>query len=310
MYQGEKEEYTVRKPVLFLLCAASLLAGCDARRGVVSGDGTSLLPADSAKNISAQGGAQASAVQATARPSCEPKESYALWKEAPHFIIYCLEQDKGCLDDLASGLEAAYAKVTSDLDCPLDYKVPVTVCPDIKTLHSAIGYAGGTGQDDYISAGTIGKNIYLVSPLNPGPVRTYEHMVRSSTMHEFTHVVINAITNSSTWPTDVPRWLNEGVASYEGGPPMPMEILKQQVANRVNQNRLPTFDNLASYGQDFITTGGYFFTLPAGSFFIETYGFVKVKQLILSPDDYQGIFGKSEQDLWDEWAEYVKANYT
>ena len=300
----------MRKPVLFLLCAASLLAGCDARRGVVSGDGTSLPSIASAMNSSAQSSAQASTAHATAQQVGETEKSYSLSKETANFKIYCKEQDMGCLDDLASGLEAAYAKVTSDLDCPLDYKVPVTVCPDIKTLHTAIGYTEGTGQDDYISAGTIGKNIYLVSPLNPGPVRTYEHMVRSSTMHEFTHVVINAITNSSTWPTDVPRWLNEGVASYEGGPPMPMEILKQQVANRVRQNRLPTFENLASYGQDFITTGGYFFTLPAGSFFIETYGFVKVKQLILSPDDYQGIFGKSDQELWDEWAEYVKANYT
>ncbi len=297
----------MRLPVFLMLCAASLLAGC----GEAEPGGGTLSPSlASAGSVSITSGEQAGSAPATTRLAGEANEPYALWKETPHFKIYCLEQDKGCLDDLAKGLEAAYAKVTSDLDCPLDYKVPVTVCPDIKTLHSAIGYAEGTGQDDYISAGTIGRNIYLVSPLNPGPVRTYEHMTKSSTMHEFTHVVINEITKSSSWPLDVPRWLNEGVASYEGGPPMPLEILKQQVANRVKQNRLPTFENLASYGQDFITTGGYFFTLPAGSFFIETYGFAKVKQLILSPADYQGIFGKSEQELWDEWAEYVKANYT
>ncbi len=300
----------MRKPVFILLCAASLITGCNARREAASGIGVSLPSMATAKNISDQNGVQACTAPATTQLSSETEKAYSLSKETANFRIFCREQDRGCLDDLADGLEAAYTKVTTDLDCTLNYKVTVTVCPDIKTLHSAIGYAEGTGQDDYISAGTIGRSIYLVSPLNPGPVRTYDHMVHSSTMHEFAHVVINEITNSNTWPTDVPRWLNEGVASYEGGPPMPMEIMRQQVSIRVKQDKVPTFDNLASYGQDFITTGGYFFTLPAGSYFIETYGFEKVKQLILSPADYQGIFGKSEQELWNEWVEYLAQNYT
>ncbi len=241
--------------------------------------------------------------------SANKKEASEKSMETEHFKIHYLEKDEACLKDLSEGFEAAYAKVTSDLDCELDYKAEVTVCPDLDSLHRAIGYARGTGQDDYISAATIGKRIYIVSPLNPGPARDYEHMVRSSTFHEFTHVVINKIASSDTWPTHVPRWLNEGIASYEGGPPMPPEILKMMVSKRVQAGQIPSFANLSSYGQDFITGGGYFFTLPAGEFLVEKYGFAKVKQLLLTPGDYEGIFGKPEQEIWTEWVEYLKNKY-
>lgn len=235
--------------------------------------------------------------------------TYELLKETDHFRIYCLEQERDCLEDLAEGFERAYAKVTADLDCPLEYKVDVTVYPDVESLHKGIGYDDSKGVDYYISAATIGKRIFLTSPLNPGPVRTYDHMVNSSTMHEFTHVVINDITASDTWPESVPRWLNEGLACYQGGPPMPVDIMARQVRSSVLADRVPTFKELASYGMDFNQIGGYYFTLPAGAFFVEKYGFEKVKQLIVSPDDYEGIFGKSEQEIWDEWVEYLKENY-
>ncbi len=229
--------------------------------------------------------------------------------ETEHFIMYYYEEDKDCLQDLNIGLESAYSQVTTDLDCPLEYKVDVTVYPDITSLHIAIGYSGGGAAANYITAATIGKHIFILSPMNPGPVRTYEHMVNSSTRHEFTHVVINEITHSRTWPNDVPRWLNEGIACYEGGPPMPESMMKQQISSGVVNDRIPTFDDMASYGEDYITKGGYFFALPAGKFFIETYGLSKVKQLLISPDDYVKIFGKTEKELWDEWVEYLKANY-
>lgn len=236
-------------------------------------------------------------------------DSYDLHKETDHFKIYCFETDKDCLNDLSNGLEAAYEKVTKDLDCQLDYKVDVTVYPDIKSFHAAIGYAGGDVADNYISAAAMGKHIHLTSPLNPGPVRTYEHMTKSSPLHEFTHVVINDITSSSLFPMNVPRWLNEGIASYEGGPPMPMDILSSNVSSRVKSEQIPTFSDMASYGRDFITSGGYYFTLPVGTFFVEKYGFGKVKQLILSPDDFEGILGKSEEEVWNEWVEFLRSNY-
>ncbi|MDD4295911.1 MAG: hypothetical protein PHC69_03025 [Ruminiclostridium sp.] len=66
---------------------------------------------------------------------------------------------------------------------------------------------------------------------------------------------------------------------------------------------------MSSYGQKYITSGGYYFALPMGKFLVENYDFGKVKQLILTPGDYKGIFGKSEEEVWNEWAEFLKSNY-
>lgn len=73
---------------------------------------------------------------------------------------------------------------------------------------------------------------------------------------------------------------------------MPMSIMKQQISNKIFNHQIPSFDELASYGE----------------FFIDNYGFDKIKQLILSPGNYQEIYGKSEEELWGEWVEYLKEN--
>ncbi len=294
----------MKKLLIILLGIVFLTAGCESNLDTIASEDTSVKKITAESTPGNQTGGSADINQTV------EKGSEKMLHETGHFKIYYLEQDKDCLEDLSNGLEAAYAKVTKDLDCELDYKVDVMVYPDIGELQAAIGYTAGTGQDDYITAATIGRRISITSPLNPGPARDYAHMVNSSTFHEFTHVVINEITSSDSWPTEVPRWLNEGIASYEGGPPMPEEILRMQVSQRVLSEQAPTFEEMAGYGQDFILKGGYFFTLPAGEFLVKKYGFDKVKKLILSPEDYKGIFGKSEQDLWKEWIEYLKENYT
>ena len=301
----------MKRMTFLLLFLVVLITGCSGRDTANSSDTSGAAGSQEDILVVQQGTGESgqNSEEVTGNIGEENQEESKLNKETEHFRIYCTEKDKDCLEDLGKGLESAYYKVTKDLDCPLDYKVDVTVYPDIKSLQQAVGL-GGTGADDYMTAATIGKRMHLVSPLNPGPVRDYDHMVNSSTFHEFTHVVINELTSSDTWPSQVPRWLNEGVASYEGGPPMPVYIMKQQVAARVSAGSVPSFEEMAGYGGEYNAVGGYFFILPAGTFFIEKYGFEKVKQLILSPDRFQDILGKSEQELWEDWLEYLKKNYT
>lgn len=275
----------MKKIILLILCALLMLAGCDTGKTAVVTNGSS---------VNAEGN----------------EEYYTLYKETKHFRIFCLAQDKGCLKDLGNGLEAAYTKVTKELNCPLEYKVDVLVYPDIEVFHAAIGYTDASVSDAYVTAAAIGKTIYITSPLNPGPARTYEHLVKSSTMHEFTHVVVNELAKSDTWPVNVPRWLNEGIACYQGGSPGPEDIMERELGVKIITAQIPSFKELASYGPDFIINGGFYFTLPVGKFLVETYGFEKIRQLILTPDDYESIFGKTEQELWDEWVEYLQANYS
>ena len=277
----------MKKLVLLILCTILMLAGCQTGK--------------TASTVETNG----STTNADGK-----EESYTLYKQTEHFRIFCLAQDKGCLTDLGNGFEAAYTQVTKDLDCIPDYTVDVMVYPEREVFHAAIGYTDSSGADAYVAAAAIGKQIYIVSPLNPGPARTYEHLVNGSPLHEFTHVIINDLANSDTWPENVPRWLNEGIACYEGGIPGPEDIFERELGIKVLSGTVPSFDELASYGPDFITSGGFYFTLPVGEFLVETYGFEKIRQLILAPDDYENIFGKTKQALWDEWVSYLKANHS
>lgn len=245
----------------------------------------------------------------SSNPSMAAKQTngFTLHRDTEHFRIYYQEQDKECLDDLETGLEYAYSKVTTDLDNPLSYKVDIMVYPDIEQLKASINL---TGKDDYTSAGTIGKCVSMVSPLNPGSVRTYEHMVESTPLHEFTHVVVNDIRASDTWPIEVPRWLNEGIASYEGGSTIPEVYSNQVILNCLLSDDVPTFKVLSSYEDDYRDANGYCFALAAGNYMVNTYGFEKIKKLIESPGEYKKIFGKTEDEIWKDWGTYLKANYS
>lgn len=137
----------------------------------------------------------------------------------------------------------------------------------------------------------------------------YDHLVTGSCAHEFTHVVINKLAKSDTWPLDIPRWINEGMACYEGGSPGPESYMKSEMISRVLSDEIPSMEEMSSYGPDFVINGGYYFTLAAGEFLVDKYGFEKVRQFVLAPDDYKGAFGISEQELWNEFTEYLNYKY-
>jgi hypothetical protein len=221
------------------------------------------------------------------------RESPVLNKETDHFKIYCQSQDVDCLEDVGNGLETAYKKITGEFSCFLDTKVEVLIYPDIESFHAAIGNTDSSSAAAYTAAAAIGKTIYLTSPLNPGPVMAYDHLVTGSCAHELTHVMINHMANTDTWPLDIPRWINEGMACYEGGSPGPESYMKSQMTTMVLTDEIPSMEVMSSYGPDFTSGGGYYFTLEAGKFLVEKYGFEKVKQFVLAPDNYKGAFGKN-----------------
>jgi len=188
--------------------------------------------------------------------------------------------------------------------------VDVLIYPDIESFHAAIGNTDTSSAADYTAAAAIGNTIYLTSPLNSGPVMTYEHLVTGSCAHELTHVIVNYMAKSDTWPLNIPRWINEGMACYEGGSPgAPESYMTSEMINRVLSDTIPSMEEMSSYGPDFTINGGYYFTLAAGKFLVENYGFEKVKQFILTPNDYEAAFGKTAQELWNEFTEYLNYNY-
>ena len=290
----------MKKALVMVLCSVLLFMGCatvKSTSGKISSEMVS-------SNVSVASSESIQSVNAAAT-----RESLILNKETDHFMIYCQSQDIDCLEDVQNGLETAYKKITGEFNCSLDSKVEVLIYPDIDSFHAAVGNTDTSSAAAYTAAAAIGNTIYLTSPLNPGPVMAYDHLVTGSCAHELTHVIINHLTNTDTWPLNVPRWINEGMACYEGGSPGPENYMKSQMISIVLSDEIPTMEVMSSYGPDFTSGGGYNFTLEAGKFLVEKYGFEKVKEFVLAPDDYKGAFGKTEKELWNEFTEYLDYKY-
>jgi hypothetical protein len=142
--------------------------------------------------------------------------------------------------------------------------------------------------------------LHVVSPLNPGPVHSYTDIMDSVFIHEFTHVCTRKINQN------LPIWLNEGFACYEGGP----YYNKASVVAAYNSlGRIPSLDELNSSFDNFVHLGGYPLSLTISTFIVETYGMEKMSQFIRTPADYSLFSNLSKNEFRELWMKYVKVNY-
>jgi hypothetical protein len=223
-------------------------------------------------------------------------DAWSLDKESAHFIYYYEAQDSSVVDTIASRLEGSYDRITGDLLLTMTTKTKVHIYPTLQDFHNAIGQPNA--PDWLVGTGFI--EIYAVSPLNPGPDHSYDEMVNNVFVHEFTHVCLAKVN------TNLPIWLNEGFALYEGGP----YYSKESVVSAYNNlGRIPSLDELASSYDNFSNLGGYPFSLTITRFAIGTFGMDSMRQFIHHPDNFTVFAGLSKSEFQDEWFDYVRVNY-
>lgn len=218
--------------------------------------------------------------------------------ETEHFIFYSTDKDKKCLEDLSNAAEGSYERITSDLKTPLDYKPTVRVYPDIKSFHISIGRP----DDPDWGVGTAwGKNLRIVSPLNPGSVHDYES-IKQVAVHEFAHVVqINMVDD----PRQLPTWLWEGTATYEAK--QMDEKTKQLMKQEAQKVKAPTLSQLT---KDFYTVDkAYQYSYSIADFIVNKYGYDKLVEMIKNPKDIEKTLGVSMDELEKQWIGYVETNY-
>ena len=220
--------------------------------------------------------------------------------ETEHFIIKYNEVDKSCIEDVLNVLEESYNRITIKLNQQLEEKVIVEIQANLNELHAALGIQGGP---DWIRGGLGDGKIIIASPLNPPPGSRFNNVVNTA-VHEFVHTLIKEIN------IDIPRWLDEGIASYEAKDNSEGWII-ETVKDGLESNTIPTFNDLDTGGDfdGFFKKDGYQYSYTIVEAIVNIFGYEKLYKLIKFPYEYKRIFGITESELQNKWVGYIRANY-
>jgi len=226
----------------------------------------------------------------SSKPAAKPNLTRR--RETDHFIMYYTDQDEEVLDALAEAFEGCYKRVTSDLGKTLPGRTRVDISPDLEAHHNAVGRP----DDPDWSVGEARNGcIYIVSPLNPGPVHHY-HSIIAVAVHEFVHIVVEQFKRCQ------PFYLNEGIACYEAGQ---LDNIKYYVPKDRENGTLPSLTDLED---DNIIGDGRVYTYgPAYvDFVVKTFGFDKILAQLEGKPQTE-VFGMSMEELNEKWMGWLQA---
>jgi hypothetical protein len=220
--------------------------------------------------------------------------------ETEHFTINYSEMDKACIDKVSEVLEGSYNEITNKLKQHLKEKLTVEIHTDRKQMHIALGFPDAP---DWIRGGLGVGKIVIASPLNPPPGSGFDNVVNTA-VHEFVHIILRQIN------PNIPRWLDEGIASYEAKDNSEKWI-KDTVRKGLENNKVPSFKDLDTGAdfQAFFGKGGYQYSYTIVESIVNIFGYEKLYNFIKSPDDFIRVFGITESQLQDKWIEYITKNY-
>lgn len=150
------------------------------------------------------------------------------------------------------------------------------------------------GLDWYIGD-NIGTDVIITSPANPGEMHNY-NSIKNAVPHEVVHAYVSVMNK------DISLWLTEGAALYlTNGEPFYREMLGYM--------EIPTFEAVQSNNPiTFSNKGGYTFAHTYIEYLDKTYGWDKVLKLI-ETENYSDCFGKTEEEIYSEWVEYLQDYY-
>lgn len=157
------------------------------------------------------------------------------------------------------------------------------------------GYIGPLLGLDWYIGDNIGTDVILTSPANPGKVHDYDNN-KYAVLHEIVHAYI------SVKNPNIHLWLTEGMALYlSNGEEFYKEYLEEM--------KIPTYEDTCTRNPiRFSNCGGYTFANTYIEYLESTYGWSKVLELI-ETEKYEQVFGKSSEEIYDEWVLYLNNYY-
>lgn len=225
----------------------------------------------------------------------EKTDTIKLRKESKHFKYSSTKSDKEALDDLEENLESNYDRIAKNLNVTLDEKIDITIYPNIDEFHKAIGMEDA---EDWLVGVAGTSEVAMVSPLNPGPIHTYDSLM-SVIVHEYTHILVMNLN------ADTDTYLNEGIAVVEAN--QLDNNTKYYLRETAKLDKLPSIDemknNYSGLEQPYFLSGGFV------DFIINNYGYDGIINLIKNPDDLERITGSTKEELEQSWKEYIVSTY-
>jgi len=225
----------------------------------------------------------------------ENTSSLNLEFESKHFNFYSKKEDVKVLDSLSKTLESNYLRITKYMQTSFESKIDVFIYPNVESFHNAINL---TNSPDWIVGAATKNELKIVSPLNPGSQHSYESLMKVI-VHEFTHTVVLNFRKQGL--VGLPNWLNEGYAYYEA------KQLTETQRENLHNNRIPSWNELEKADTTlFGNINGYPISGTIIEFLVESFGFDKLKQFIIEPENVEKIYKMSKKDLELLWLEYLK----
>lgn len=239
------------------------------------------------------------------------KKTYAqipfdLQKETEHFKFYCEADHLSAIEDTITTLEENYDRVVSDLRTELNKKTDVVFYPTEEWFFKA---AKGTNSS------VVEENLYgfwhkgTIHLLSPSILTVENNIIPNMAIHEFIHAVtfeLNPDPEKEGYiNTQAPRYLLEGIATYESGV---MSYNFMEAGKAIRENNFPTIEELETLSHhntnyNIYTYGGLFC-----EYIVKQYGWDKMVE-ILKTFDVESALGKNKDDIRSDWIEFIRKRY-
>ncbi len=222
-----------------------------------------------------------------------PSSTDYITLEREHFVVKYTQRDETVISDIVAALEGKYPRVVSDLRPNMQPVIQVTIHPDLRTFHRAIGAPLGTPSWVVGMADTDGRSIQMVSPLKPGPSHNYQSMIEVA-VHEMVHAVC---LNLNPRLADM-KWLSESVALYYAG-----QFRDPKARPYLQRSEFPSVEELNT------TTKHYDVGYVLIEFIVAEWGTGAVRDLVVAGGDISDVLGITVSNFESQWHQFIRMKY-
>lgn len=221
-----------------------------------------------------------------------------LYKETNNFLIYSSYTDLDYIGFLSSHLEEYYKIIKKSLEYNLKKKIHINIYKNVKEFHCAMGIPNA--PDWFRACGDDSIHIVPKEYFNDIPI---ENVIA----HELVHIVLHNISS------DIPKWLDEGIASYIAAVCYEdirgKTYTKKVINNNLYNGKIPNIIELSSDLTKFGDNNGYEYSYTFIEFLIDIYGYDKLNMLIRDVTNFENVFKMDYIDAYNSWINYLKEKY-